>query len=262
MPLKKTEAPAGAPDWIVTYGDLMSLLLCFFILLAAMANYDKSDKRMMAAIESIREALGSPGQEGWMTAEQLDLHSLMIQLQTLAAKIIQRNNSVSDDPGTTGKYCRVMRIRDGLEVMVGGPVAFGPSDAKIAPDADLMIQEIAKHIRGHRNRIEVRGHASIETTAHDRQYTDPMTLSYQRSRAVYDRLAGLGIEPDRIRVVAAGPHEPIKRAKGVPVDPEEHRRVEIIVQQATVDQYRAAEVNVDANGDPLPPEAAGKKPAK
>ncbi len=252
MPLKKAEAPSGAPEWIVTYGDLMSLLLCFFILLAAMANYDKQDKRMMAALESIREALGSPGQEGWMTAKELDLHSMMIQLQALAAKIIQRNNSVSDDPGVTGKYCRVMRIRDGLEVMVGGPVAFGPSDSRIAPDAGLMIQEIATHIRGYRNRIEVRGHASIETTGSDRQYTDPMTLSYQRSRAVYDRLIELGIEADRIRVVASGPHEPIRRARGIQVDPAEHRRVEIIIQQSTVDQYRAAEVNVDEDGKPLP----------
>lgn len=249
MPIKKAPPPSGAPDWVLTYGDLMSLLLCFFILLAAMANYDKQDKRMMAALESIREALGSPGQEGWMTDKELDLHSMLIQLQSLAAKIIQRTNSVSDDQGTTGRYCRVRKIRDGLEVMVGGPIAFAPDDSRLAPDADLMVQEIAKLIRGHRNRIEVRGHASIEVKGADRQYTDPVTLSYRRSRAVYDRLMELGIEADRIRIMAAGPHEPIKRAQGLPVDPAEHRRVEIIVQQATVDQYRAAELEVDTSGD-------------
>lgn len=249
MAIKKAPPPSGAPDWVLTYGDLMSLLLCFFILLAAMANYDKQDKRMMAALESIREALGSPGQDGWMTDKELDLHSMLIQLQSLAVKIIQRNNSVSDDEGTTGRYCRVRKIRDGLEVMVGGPIAFAPDDSRLAPEADLMVQEIAKIIRGHRNRIEVRGHASIEVTGADRQYTDPVTLSYRRSRAVYDRLMELGIEADRIRILAAGPHEPIKRAKGLPVDPAEHRRVEIIVQQATVDQYRAAELEVDTSGD-------------
>jgi len=258
MPLKKAPPPSGAPDWVLTYGDLMSLLLCFFILLAAMANYDKQDKRMMAALESIREALGSPGQDGWVTAKELDLHSVLVQLQSLAAKIIQKNNSVSDDPGVTGRYCRVLRLRDGLEVMVGGPIAFAPNEARLAPDADLMIQEIAKGIRGHRNRVEVRGHASIETTGVDRQYIDPVTLSYQRARAVYERLVELQIEPDRIRILAAGPHEPIRRINGVPVDPAEHRRVEIIVQQSTVDQYRTAELGVEPGEDIPTPEDAAK----
>ncbi len=31
---KKTECPAGAPAWMVTYSDLVTLLLTFFVLLA------------------------------------------------------------------------------------------------------------------------------------------------------------------------------------------------------------------------------------
>ena len=75
MPLPKKETPAGAPDWVLTYGDMMSLLLCFFILLAAMANFDKQDKMMMATIESIREAFGAPGQYGWMIDQELALNA-------------------------------------------------------------------------------------------------------------------------------------------------------------------------------------------
>lgn len=259
MALKKPDPPTGAPDWVLTYGDLMSLLLCFFILLAAMANYDKQDKRMMAALESIRTSLGAPGQEGYLTAEQLDLHSVMVQLQSLAAKIIQQYNSVSDDQGTTGRYCRVRKVRDGLEIMMGGPIAFGPQDARLGPDADLMVTEIANQVRGHRNKIEVRGHASMELSSVNQLFIDPMTLSYDRARVVHDRLIQLGIEADRLRIVAAGQHEPIIRGKGLPVRPAENRRVEIIVQQVTVDQYRAAEEEVDESGDaatetnPAPP---------
>jgi len=249
MALKKQDPPTGAPDWVLTYGDLMSLLLCFFILLAAMANYDKQDKRMMAALESIRQSLGAPGQTGFVTAKTLDLHSVMVQLQSLASKVIQKNNAISDDPGVTGRYCRVRKVRDGLEVMVGGPIAFAPNDYRLEPDADLMIGEIANQVRGHRNKIEVRGHASVELSAGTQTLIDPVTLSYQRARAVYNRLVEMKIEPDRIRIVAAGPHEPIRRAAGIPVMPEERRRVEIIVQQATVDQYHAAEDDVDESGD-------------
>ena len=33
--------PTGAPDWMVTYGDLMTLLLCFFVLLFSFSEMDK-----------------------------------------------------------------------------------------------------------------------------------------------------------------------------------------------------------------------------
>lgn len=50
--------PEGAPAWMATFGDLMSLLLTFFVLLLSMAQIDKVQAG--AAFGSIREALGSP----------------------------------------------------------------------------------------------------------------------------------------------------------------------------------------------------------
>lgn len=238
MALKKPQAPSGAPDWIVTYGDLMSLLLCFFILLAAMANYDKQDKRMMAAIESIREALGSPGQAGMMTAEQLDLNSLMIQLQSIAAKIIQKHNSISDDEGVTGRNARVRRIREGLEVMMGGPIAFDRFSAQLRPDANELVTAIAERIRGHRNKIEIRGHATTEPLPKDSRYADPTDLSYARARTVMDRMVELGIEPERIRVVAVGPFEPLVHKAYTIERQSDNRRVEVIVQQVNVEKFK------------------------
>jgi chemotaxis protein MotB len=35
----------GAPAWMVTYGDMMSLLLCFFVLLASMSSIQESKFR-------------------------------------------------------------------------------------------------------------------------------------------------------------------------------------------------------------------------
>ncbi len=35
MAKKKAANNPGIPEWVLTYGDLMSLLLCFFILLSA-----------------------------------------------------------------------------------------------------------------------------------------------------------------------------------------------------------------------------------
>ena len=37
---KKEEKPAGAPAWMVTYSDMVTLLLTFFVMLLAMASFE------------------------------------------------------------------------------------------------------------------------------------------------------------------------------------------------------------------------------
>ncbi|MEM7518826.1 MAG: flagellar motor protein MotB, partial [Planctomycetota bacterium] len=43
MAAPEEEAPAGAPDWIVTFTDLVSLLVAFFVLLMTFSSLDNSD---------------------------------------------------------------------------------------------------------------------------------------------------------------------------------------------------------------------------
>ena len=47
---KKVECPSGAPAWMCTFADLMSLLMTFFVLLLSMASLDQ---------QKLKEALGS-----------------------------------------------------------------------------------------------------------------------------------------------------------------------------------------------------------
>jgi chemotaxis protein MotB len=56
MPRKKAVA-SGPPEWIVTFADLMSLLLCFFILIVSFSNQDAKKVNILAG--SMREAFGS-----------------------------------------------------------------------------------------------------------------------------------------------------------------------------------------------------------
>lgn len=48
----------GAPAWILTFGDLMSLLLTFFILLFSMSSVET--EKFKAAAQSLQEAFGNP----------------------------------------------------------------------------------------------------------------------------------------------------------------------------------------------------------
>ena len=46
----------GAPKWVVTYGDLMSLLLCFFVLLLSFSEMDRQKYKQVAG--SLEKAFG------------------------------------------------------------------------------------------------------------------------------------------------------------------------------------------------------------
>ena len=54
--MAKKAAPAGAPAWIVTFADLMSLLVCFFVLIISFSVPDK--EKLKIAAGSIRDAFG------------------------------------------------------------------------------------------------------------------------------------------------------------------------------------------------------------
>ncbi len=53
---KKSLIPAGAPVWIVTFADMMSILLCFFIMLLSMSEPKR--EKFQDASGSMRNAFG------------------------------------------------------------------------------------------------------------------------------------------------------------------------------------------------------------
>jgi chemotaxis protein MotB len=52
----RRDGGGGAPDWLVTFADLMSLLVCFFVLIISFSIQDKEKLQVVAG--SMREAFG------------------------------------------------------------------------------------------------------------------------------------------------------------------------------------------------------------
>ena len=50
--MPKKAAPAGAPAWMVTFADLMSLLVCFFVLIISFSVTDTKKMKIVAATPS------------------------------------------------------------------------------------------------------------------------------------------------------------------------------------------------------------------
>lgn len=67
LELPPEEAEEGAPEWVVTFGDMMSLLLCFFILLLSFSETDAGKYKELAGslekafgVQKVLEVYGKP----------------------------------------------------------------------------------------------------------------------------------------------------------------------------------------------------------
>lgn len=246
MPRKPKAVAAGAPEWMVTYGDMMTLLLCFFVILVAMSEI-KADKKFQDVMQSIKAAFGYEGGIGAVPSTTPPKISLKQILETIVIPKKPKKLGDSDDEGIDGKVFRVTQIREGLQFAVGGRISFPRFSAELLPEGEVLIGKLADRIRGHNTKITVRGHATSEPLPDDSPFPDRLALSTARARAVFKALVGHGVRPRRISITGCGDHELLQRQAYNETRRAVNRRVEIIVNEALINEYE---------GDPLPREEA------
>ncbi len=230
-----------APLWIISFADLVTLMLSFFVILSSGntgGNDIKQNPQFAELVAALKAAFGNtttPLDASLDPATEFD--KLVRQLLALAKKSVSNKPGDTSDEGIAGRHFRVRKLSDGMEITMGGPVYFEPFSATLTESGKKDLDQILQIVKGYRNIIEVRGHAGEEPLPADWTYEDAMKLSYARAEHVSNELLKQGIDPRAIRIIAAGSSEPV--AKGV-YDPQKrglNRRVEIIVRESLIDDY-------------------------
>jgi chemotaxis protein MotB len=233
---KKKDEGGGAPDWMVTYGDMMTLLLCFFVLIVSFSTIDPKKKhKYEAAVQSIKEALGMPG-HGKVPADavpKMSMISMLEQVQTEREK--HENEASTTEKGVQGEDTKVTKIRDGMQFTVGGPVMFEPGSAKLTSQAKAQLKRTAELMRGYNNLIQLRGHtASMELASRPESPHETLwALSHARAQAVMGYLTDppIGLRADRFRLVAVADREPMVQRAYDDRKKAPNRRVEVVVAE-------------------------------
>ena len=234
--------PPGAPDWMVTYGDMVTLLLCFFVLIVSFSEIKKEDD-FQAVVEEIKKAFGMKGGGGKLPTEEDPALSL---IQILETTRLHTDNtpakSQSIDEGVDGKHQTVKTVREGQMFVVGGPVIFEPGSADLSEQAKEDLIRLADQFKGENNLIKLRGHTAQGELQGDQgvTYRDLWDLSHARAKVVMDFLASeqVGIRPERLRLVAVADQEPMKHRAVTSKERRENRRVEVIVTESLVQDHQ------------------------
>ena len=228
MAVEEDEAIA-IPEWVVTFGDMMSLLLTFFIMLVSLSEI-KQDDMYQAMVESMRKQFGhdrsaaslSPGDSTPRTAAIARLASMG---RSMRAHLMKGGDKTK---APTGENPQVRMIRPGNAVNTGTVVFFEARNAKLSEQNYRDLQLEAAQLDGKAQKIEIRGHTSRQPVHPDDPFEDNWELAYRRARSVADYLISLGISRERIRVSAAAEHEPL-HAGADPVQLKRNPRVEVFL---------------------------------
>lgn len=250
MAVKKKAKDGGpkVPEWVVTFGDMMSLLLCFFILLQMFSEL-KRKHEYQRVITAVKDAFGYTGGVGVMPVHDPPLKSMIEILETMAVKDNREQTKISSstDPGLDGPHVRVTKIREGIVFTIGGPSTFDPFSAEIKPPTRAQIEKLVPMLKGRRNKIDIVGHAAAKYIPPGSQWESLDQLSFARAEAVKQVLLDAGLEDDVFRLKAVGDREPLNPRALDAREAAENRRVEVILTEVLIDDVNGDASYTDAN---------------
>jgi chemotaxis protein MotB len=200
------EKPEGAPEWMVSYADMITILMSFFVVMFSIASGEaakgKRSQQQQVAIESLQYRFG-PKWKPFMSWSMMPGNALLPGggkgLGSPAP------GSAVGDPGGTVRVLKVEKARirvpgQGDQIAIGGMIYFHPATADITPGQNAWIQKIAEELRGKLQQVEVVATASSRPLPRGCAFRDRWDLSYARCRKAAEVLASLNVEPERLRL--------------------------------------------------------------
>jgi chemotaxis protein MotB len=232
----------NAERWLLTYADLITLLMVFFVVLYSMSQADSVKfHRISAALEQafnldVLQGHNTNGlNEGspTVTTPVEDLFSTpehAAEVAHLQEKIQQAAAASGSDQTPS---VQVGSDKDGIVIRLSGSYLFDSGRAELKPNSLGILDTIAAELRALPNDVRVDGHTD-STPIDSPRYPTNWELSAARAITVTRYLSeSAGIPAARLTAAGYGEYRPL-----VPNDTREHRalnrRVEIHILSSTV----------------------------
>ena len=218
----KKEDKDVVPGYMATYGDMVTLLMAFFVLLYAMSDPDPGK------FEDFSEALH----------EELSGEEIESEFEQLTENL----QEIIDDQEISDKV-DIELTPNGIEIQMEGKALFAGCSADILSDMEPVISSISNVItelldnseyKGYM--IEVEGHTDNlpPTTCPD--FETNWELSAYRATGVVEQLLASGIQKEKIKAIAMADSEPLvpnmdENGNPIFINQAKNRRVEIFINK-------------------------------
>ena len=224
----------GAPAWMATFADLAILLMTFFVLLLSFANMDIVKFRQMAG--SVKDAFGTQVETPGVYEERSDT-MITVQLSEEEDRTIdmmqmgERIRKTVEEQELEDKT-EINVNEDGVTLTVDGTFMFDGGSAKLKPEFENFLGEIAKIIEEHDYPLAIEGH-SDNIPIKSPIYPSNWELSSSRATAVLRYLIDkYKIPAKRLMAVGYADTQPLV-ANDTPKNRAKNRRVEFHFKKDT-----------------------------
>ena len=229
--VKRRRKGGGGANWQDTYGDMVTLLLCFFVLLYSMSSINESKWALIVQSfkrDATLQTMDTPGEgSGDQTDDQISKEDVTAALNQIAMALneySEKNNLQQQMSITQGADYVFITFRDAV---------FFEGDSYVLLDSGKrMLDEVANAIAPQNNLIDemrVMGHTSQGDPTKPNNPTVDRFLASNRVSTVTVYLQEKNvIDPDKLVSVGYGQWRPIA---GFDNDTEraKNRRVEIMI---------------------------------
>jgi chemotaxis protein MotB len=256
---KKHEDHINHEAWAIPYGDLITLLLAFFVVMYAISSVNEGKFRVLS--DSLTAAFnGAPkslepvqiGQKSHGAAADMDQqpirptplagaqHTSLVAInkpvepaRTAEHPIAQQLKRVADElEGSLqslvdANLVTVRRHEYWLEVEVRTDILFASGDATLPNRAIPALDALAETLVKYPNPVRVEGHTDDRPIS-NRLYPSNWELSAARAASVVHRFANAGVAPGRLSVIGFGENRPLK-PNDTAAGRDANRRVVIVI---------------------------------
>ncbi len=152
MAAEEEHPSEGAPEWMVSYADMITILMSFFVVMFSMAG-QKDGKKEDPVMQSLRRQFG---RFVGMPASQLVPRDSALSTKAMAVRLVPQKET--KNRGLVGDHPRVTTIRPGDQATIGGVIYFTPGATDLTDDQRRQLQAAANELGGKPQKIEIRGH--------------------------------------------------------------------------------------------------------
>jgi len=229
---------------MMTYGDIMTLLLTFFVLLLSFSSIQEA--KFQEAMGALQSALGV------MKDPSSVLESLSQPVETM--------NQVKDETGSSEMEeviemlnesglqdnFDVFPTKEGFTVRISSPLLFDLGQANLKPESEQVMLDLTDILNSFDNTLRVEGH-TCDLPINTARFPSNWELSAARALSVLKFINQRGVESERLSAVGYGEFRPLL-PNTKPENRHTNRRVEIYVgmkpeEKTTLEQLFKKENN-------------------
>lgn len=213
-------------EWELSFADMMTLLLCFFIVALTVSRVD--ERRFTEVAQSMTKAMGK---KETRPAEQPEIPEVPEQWRQKLKTLDEVRADLEQRIGEGAEAVDLQMRPDGVAVNLRGGVFFASGSADLTAHARDVLQDMAPALEDIPYRIKVEGHTDNIPISSAR-FPSNWELSAARASAVARFLIDRGLPAKRMEVIGLAdtrPEVPNEDLYGRPIPENQARNRRIVV---------------------------------